>query len=133
MCAAAPCQRRKRKMGKEIKGRFACAVPNTMWMRYHYHGRDHQRHENHTIFREWSTVLASSISCWKRLLHPWPDCHRTASVSVSAPSLRSRVQPLYRLQARTLHAHQTFLCYYIRHTWRPSGSRRFGPALWSLA
>lgn len=37
-------QRRKRKMGKEIKGRFACAAPNAMWMRYHYHERNHQRH-----------------------------------------------------------------------------------------
>ena len=45
MCAAAPCKRRKRKMGKEIKGRFACAVANAMWMRYHYHGWNHQRHK----------------------------------------------------------------------------------------
>ena len=52
MCAAAPCNRRRRKMGKEIKGRFACAVANAMWMRYHYHGWNPQRHKKHTPYSE---------------------------------------------------------------------------------
>ena len=39
-------------MGKDIKGRLACAVPNAMLMRYQYHEWNHQRHfEPHHIQR----------------------------------------------------------------------------------
>lgn len=132
MCAAAPCKRRETEMRKEIKvvSRVLLQTPCACDIITMNGTIDATL--NHSTFREWSMALASSISCWKLLLHPWPGCHQIASASVFAPSLRSRVQSLYRLQARTLHAHQTSLCYYTRRRWRPSGSQRSGPVLGSL-